>query len=73
MKRTPTKEKKLKPVVHVVASTRSGQIAHICSDMLDLKLSDMLKKVIVSLIPSEEHRPFHLVLLDRGYLELAKE
>jgi hypothetical protein len=73
MKRTPTKEKKLKPVFHVIASTGSGQISHICPDVLGLKLSEMLEKVILFLIPSEEHRPLHAFFIDRGYLELAKE
>ena len=73
MKRTPTKEKKLKPVIHVVATTGSGQIAYICPDILGLKLSEMIEKVILFLIPSEEHRSLHTFFIDRGYLELAKQ
>ena len=33
----------------------------------------MLSNMIQELIPNPEHRPFHAFLIDRGYLELAKE
>ena len=72
-KRTPTKEKKLKPVFHVAAATGSCQIIHICPDTIGLKLADMLSNMIQELIPNPEHRPLHAFVIDRGYLELAKE
>ena len=73
MKRTPTKEKKLKPVFHVAAATGSCQIIHIFPDTIQLKLADMLSNMIRELIPNPEHRPLHAFFIDREYLELAKE
>ena len=63
MKRTPTKENNLKPVIHIVVAAGSVQISHICSGILGLKLSKMLEKLIHFLIPSEEHRPSHMFSL----------
>ena len=72
MKRTPTKDKKLKPVMHLTATTGSCQLVHICPDVIGLKLADMLSDTIKKLIPVQEHRPRHGFFIDRGYLELAK-
>ena len=59
LKRTPAKEKKLKPVNHICASTATCQIVHICPDKIGLKLADMLSDMIKKLIPNVEHRPLH--------------
>ena len=73
MKRTPTKAKKLQPVMHITCTTGSSHICHITPDVLDLKLADMLRQTIKELIPEEAMRPTHGFFIDRGYLELAKE
>lgn len=72
-KRTPTKDKKLKPVIHVSCTTGSGHIVNICPDTNRMKLSDMLPKTINDLMPHRDIRPLHGFFIDRGYLELAKE
>ena len=45
-KMTPTKDKKLKPVIHIAATIGSGHICHLTPDELNLKLGEMLKKTI---------------------------
>lgn len=45
-KMTPTKDKKLKPVIHIAATTGSGHICHLTLDELNLKLGEMMKKTI---------------------------
>lgn len=72
-KRTPTKDKKLKPVCHITCTTGSGYIVNICPDTILLRLGEMLRKTIIDLIPQKEMRPMHAFFIDRGYLELAKE
>ena len=54
-KRTPNKEKKLKPVLHAAASTTTCQILNLCPDKLGLKLINMLTNCIKKLIPNREH------------------
>ncbi len=49
---TPTKDKKLKPVMHVLATDGSGNIIAIYPDKCHMKLSDMLKSAIEHLFPS---------------------
>ena len=54
-KRTPNKEKKLKPVFHAAASTTTCQILNLCPDKLGLKLINMLTNCIEKLIPNREY------------------
>ncbi|EJK70714.1 hypothetical protein THAOC_07905, partial [Thalassiosira oceanica] len=69
---TPTKDKKLKPVIHITATTGSGHICHLTPDKLGLKLADMLKTTIEVLCPNEQLRQELTFFIDRGYMELAK-
>jgi len=71
-KMTPTKDKKLKPVIHITATTGSGHICHLTPDKLGLKLADMLKTTIEVLCPNEQLRQELTFFIDRGYMELAK-
>ena len=74
MKMTPTKDKKLKPVFHVMAVVGAGYISWIHPDVLQLKLADMMKKAIEDVSPSGQaaERASLAFFIDRGYLELAK-
>ncbi|KAL7459526.1 hypothetical protein ACHAWC_011246 [Mediolabrus comicus] len=72
MKRTPTKDKKLKPVFHVAATTGSGNICHIRPDTIGLQLGEMLRTAILQLCPDAALRQTLALFLDRGYLDLAK-
>ena len=71
---TPTKDKKLKPVFHIMAVVGAGYICWIHPDVLQLKLADMMKKVIEDVSPSGQsaERASLAFFIDRGYLELAK-
>ena len=73
MRRTPTKDKKLKPVMHLIAVIGSGCICYMAPDLMNLKLSDMLRDAIKHLIPDSEPsiRSLLTLFIDRGYLELA--
>ena len=73
MKRTPTKDKKLKPVFHVACTIGSENICNITPDTTTLKLGDMLRNTIRSLCPDESLRPYIAFFIDRGYMELAKQ
>ena len=53
MKQTPTKDKKLKPVFHVMATVGSGHICYLTPDIIGIKLGDMLKTAIQHVCPSE--------------------
>eukprot|EP00986_Skeletonema_menzelii_P000633 scaffold176_cov69-Skeletonema_menzelii.AAC.1 len=72
LKRTPTKEKKLKPVNHIAATVGTGHICRVTPDTIGLKLGEMLKETIKKLCPNEAQRSTLGLFLDRGYLELAK-
>merc|ERR1711862_852998 len=65
-------DKKCKPVVHVAATTGSGDICHLTPDELNLKLAEMLKETIEFLCPNESLRSNITLYLDRGYLQLAE-
>ena len=67
-KRTPNKEKKLKPVLHAAASTTTCQILNLCPDKLGLQLVNMLTNCIKKLIPNREHRPDTLNLQNKGWI-----
>ena len=76
MRRTPTKDKKLKPVNHLQATTAGGYITMMIPDTLNLQMKDMLKESIDHLVPpgpgSEAVRSALVFFIDRGYLEIAK-
>ena len=74
MKQTPTKDKKLKPVHHVMALIGAGCVCYVAPDQLKLKLSEMLKKAIDHVSPhgQESQRSSLAFFIDRGYLELAR-
>ncbi len=74
MKLTPTKDKKLKPVFHVMALIGAGYIMHISPDKYLVKLVDMLEKAIKHVSPSgiAAERATIAFFIDRGYLELAQ-
>ena len=72
LKRTPTKDKKEKPVHHLAATVGSGHICRVMPDIIGLKLADMLKEAIQKLCPNPSQRSNLCLFLDRGYLELAK-
>ena len=48
---TPTKDKKLKPVNHLQATTAGGYITMMIPDTLNLQMKDMLKESIDHLVP----------------------
>ena len=76
MRRTPTKDKKLKPVFHLQATIASGYITMMIPDTLKLQMKDMIKQMIEHLVPdgpgSEALRASLVFFIDRGYLEIAK-
>ncbi|KAL7531815.1 hypothetical protein ACHAWF_003920, partial [Thalassiosira exigua] len=74
MKRTPTKDKKLKPVFHVMAVIGTGYVCYVAPDLINVKLGVMLKTAIKHVLPEEQEsiRSLHCFFLDRGYLEIAK-
>lgn len=74
LRMTPTKDKKLKPVVHVMASIGSGNILWMCPDKNGLKMSAMLRAAIAHMFPQGQELNRHLfaLFIDRGYMEFAK-
>ena len=74
MKMTPTKDKKLKPVFHVMAVIGAGYVCWVAPDILKLKLGDMLNKAILHVSPTgqQSQRASLAFFIDRGYLELAR-
>ena len=75
MKMTPTKDKKLKPVFHVMAVIGAGYITYVTPDLVGLKLSEMLKKAIEHVSPNDQkalRATMALFIIDRGYLELCQ-
>ena len=76
MRRTPTKDKKLKPVFHLQATIASGYITMMIPDTLKLQMKDMIKQMIDHLVPdgpgSEALRAALVIFIDRGYLEITK-
>ena len=72
MKMTPTKDKKLKPVFHVMALIGAGYISYVTPDLLHLKLRDMMKKAIKHVTPAGQAslRASLAFFINRGYLEL---
>ena len=74
MRMQPTKEKKLKPVFHLMAVIGAGYICWMGPDMQGMSLGDMLKRAINHVCPSRQAavRAMLDLFIDRGYLELAK-
>ena len=74
MKMTPTKDKKLKPVFHVVALIGARYVTYVAPDLLNLKLGKMLETVINHLSPTAQAslRASLAFFIDRGYLELCQ-
>ena len=70
---TPTKEKKLKSVFHVMVVIGAGYISWVHPDTLQLKLGAMLKKAINDVSPTGQaaQQASLAFFIDRGYLELA--
>ena len=70
----PTKDKKLKPVIHLMASVSTGWIIWLSPQKMVFRLSDMLKNTIDTvLLSGQVAMILQLVLfLDRGYLEISK-
>eukprot|EP00984_Skeletonema_dohrnii_P032459 scaffold26691_cov108-Skeletonema_dohrnii-CCMP3373.AAC.1 len=75
MKLTPTKDKKLKPVFHVMALIGAGYICWTEPDVLQLRLVDMLEKAIKHVAPtnSPSQRASLAFFINRGYLQLAEK
>ena len=73
MRMTPTKDKKLKPVVHVACAVGTGFIVSLIPDTHDLTLADMMNQVITTLSEGQtaSSKALMCFLLDRGYLQLA--
>ena len=73
-KTQPTKDKKLKPVVHLMASVSTGFLIWLCPQKMIFRLSNMLKNAIDTVLPSGNAalRSQLVLFLDRGYLEVAK-
>ena len=71
---TPTKDKKLKPVNHLMVSVATGYLIWICPDTLETTQADMIRTAIreVFRTNSPAQRASHCLLLDRGYLKYAK-
>ena len=70
----PTKDKKLKPVIHLMASVSTGWIIWLNPQKMMFRLSDMMKNAIDTVLPSGQvaMRSQLVLFLDRGYLEIAK-
>ena len=74
MRKVPRKDKKLKPVFHVMSTVGTGFICWFDPDKLGMQLRDMMHNAIISVCPSGQPalRASLTFFLDRGYLELAK-
>ena len=74
MKMTPTKDKQLKPIFHVVELIGAGYVSYVAPDLLKLQLGEMLRKAITHISPTGEasQRALLTFFIDRGYLELCQ-
>ena len=54
LRMTPTKDNKLEPIAHVMATIGSGNICWMFPDKLPLKLVDISKPVITHILPSRQ-------------------
>ena len=69
-----TKDKKLKPVFHLMASIACGFIVWMYSNKSITKLNVMLREAVNSVVPFGQPamRSTLPMFLDRGYFEIAK-
>ena len=75
MRMIPTKDKKLKPVIHIVATVGSGFIIQLFPDKIGSSLAKIMRSSIENLCPSFEpsSRSSLIFFIDRGYLSIAKK
>ena len=68
------KIKKLKPFIHLMASVSNGWIIWLCPQKIIFKLTDMMKNVVNTVLPSGQGamRDQLVLFLDRDYLKIAK-
>ena len=71
---TSTKDKKLKPAFHLMATIGSGHICYMNPEKLQLKLCEMLRSAILHVSPSGQpsHRALFAFFIDCGYMKLVK-
>ena len=71
----PTKDKKLKPVIHLVVTVGCGFIIQLFPDKIGGSLSIIMRSAIANLSPSQEvsSRSNLVFFIDRGYLAIAKQ
>ena len=74
MRTIPTKDKKLNPVSHVMATVGTGFICWFAPDKLGMRLGDMMRNAIIAVCPSGKPalRASLALFIDRGYLEFVK-
>jgi hypothetical protein len=77
-RRIPTKDKKLKPVVHLVSTVGGGFILMSFPERLSRPVSEVIANALKALSTTDE--PLHAALMekivwviDRGYMQLAKQ
>ena len=73
-KMKPTNDKKMKPDIHTVASIETGMIWALKPETIGMKLGEILKELIQSVLPSDQPtlRAQLSFFIDQGYLEIAK-
>ena len=71
---TPTKDKKLKPVIHTAACVGTGFIVAIYPHTIGSNLCSMMTEMVNTMDPSRNDaiRSQITIFIDRGYLQLAK-
>lgn len=73
MRTTPTKDKKLKPVIHVMATVGSGFVVFFYADTIFRTQISMMTAAIDALKDANVLLQQVVFFLDRGYLQLSKE
>ena len=74
MRTVPTKDKKLNPVFHVMATVGTVFICWFAPDKLGMRLGDMMRNAIIDVCPYGQPalRVSLAFFIDCGYLEFAK-
>ena len=74
MRTVPTKDKKLKPVFHVMATVGTGFICCFAPDKLGMRLGDMMRNAIIAVCLSGQPalRASLAFFIDRGYPDFSK-
>ena len=74
MQTVPTKDNKLKPVFHVIATVGTGFICWFVPDKLGMRLRDMMQNAIIAVCPSGQPalRASLVFFLDCRYIDLEK-